>query len=181
MVRPEAHSLGDQAQLEPWIACRVDAGRQSMWCPMKQVMTHGKSPHWKMPEVECQPERSLSRSTVGARVAHRAGDRTAEAGEAAGRQEVAAAALAQAAVALAQEEAAQARVVMGPAEDLGATIPGAEDVVARDEEGGRRMATPRTTTDRATGTTSTTSLLVEEVVEAVRHPRRTRCLRSWKG
>ena len=130
-------------------------------------MIHGRNLRWRMPEVEPQLELSPSRPVVGARVAHLAGGRTAEAGETAGRLEVAAAvALAQAAA------AAQAPAVMGPAEDLGAAIPGAEDVVARDEEGGRRMATPRTTTGQAMGMTNTISRPVEEAVD--RHPRQTR-------
>ena len=110
-------------------------------------------------------------------MAHRAGDRTAEAEGTAGRPEVAAA------VALAREEAAQAPVVTGPAEDLGVTIPHVEDVVAKDEEGwegGRRKATRQaaTVTDQATGMTTTSSHLVEA---ADHRPRQTHFCRSWKG
>ena len=123
-------------------------------------MIHGRNPHWKMPEVEPQLELSPSRPVVGARVAHLAGGRTAEAGEMAGRLEVAAA------VALAQTAVA--------AVDLGTVTPGAEDVAAKDEGGGRQMATLRTMTGQTTGMTNTISRPVEEAVDHPRQARQTR-------
>ena len=112
-----------------------------------------------MPEVEPHQLLSPSRPVVGARAAHLAGGRTAEAGAMAGRLEAAAA------VALAQTAVA--------AMDLGTATPDAVDVKvkAKDEGGGRQTVNLLTMTGQKTGMTTTTSHPVEEVVD---HPRRAR-------